>query len=97
MNLKREDKIKANKAKASFIFDCLNRDSNGFELQKLLIQWGLPENEVDEYLVTDDDDDEKYSFDEFCQNMKSIWDFASENMIVSNDDQVVQPSHPHSN
>ncbi|CAF0881206.1 unnamed protein product [Adineta steineri] len=66
------------------------------ELQKLLIQWGLPENEVDAYLITDDDD-EKYSFDEFYQNMKPICDFAYENMVVSNDDQVVQPLHPHSN
>ncbi|CAF0872989.1 unnamed protein product [Adineta steineri] len=71
MNLKREDKIKENKTKASFIFDRLDRDSNGFELQKLLIQSSLPENEVDAYLITDDDD-EKYSFDEFYQNMKPI-------------------------
>jgi Ca2+-binding EF-hand superfamily protein len=77
----------------------LDNDSSGYieisELQKLLIQWGLPDNEVDAYLA--DDDDKRYSFEEFYQNMKPIWDFAYENMSVSNAGQVVKPIHPHTN
>ena len=86
-------------AKARFVFDCLDIDSNGyidiFELQKLLIQWGLPDDEVDAYLS--DDDDKRFSFDEFYQNLKPIWDFAYEHMIVRDADQLVKPLHPHSN
>jgi Ca2+-binding EF-hand superfamily protein len=85
--------------RARFVFNCLDNDSSGYieisELQKLLIQWGLPDNEVDAYLV--DDDDKRYSFDEFYQNMKPRWDFAYENMSVSNAGQVVKPIHPHAN
>ncbi|CAF1226486.1 unnamed protein product [Adineta steineri] len=99
MNIKKEGEIKENKAKARFIFDCLDSDSSGyiesFELQKLLIQWGLPENEVDDYLATDED--KMYSFDEFYHNMKPIWDFAYENMAInSKAAHAAQPPHPHS-
>jgi Ca2+-binding EF-hand superfamily protein len=61
------EKHKTDAEKARFIFECLDTDGSGYieahELQKLLIQWGLPENEVDDYLATDDD--KRYSFDEF--------------------------------
>ncbi|CAF3838592.1 unnamed protein product [Rotaria sp. Silwood1] len=76
---KREDK-----AKARFVFNDLDTDSSGYidaiELQKLLIQWGLPENEVDAYLA--EDDDKRFSFEEFYQNLKPIWNFAYEHMKV---------------
>jgi Ca2+-binding EF-hand superfamily protein len=54
-----KEKHKTNEKKARFIFDCLDIDGSGtidkYELQKLLIQWGLPEGEVDEYLAADED------------------------------------------
>ena len=80
----KEHEIKENQEKARFIFDCLNSNNDEFldatEIQKLLIQWGLPENEVDVYLQ--DDDDKQYTFDEFYQHMKPVWQFAYENMTV---------------
>jgi len=91
-----ERQLKENKEKAQFIFKCLNTNSDDFidstEIQKLLIQWGLPDDEVDDYLRNDDD--KQYSFDEFYQNMKPIWAFAYENMLVTNAQAQV---HPHSN
>jgi len=45
----------------------------------LLIQWGLPEHEVDEYLANDDD--KRFSFDEFYHNLKPVWNFAYENVV----------------
>ena len=48
-----------------------------------MIQWGLPENEADDYLSNDED--KKYTFDEFFHNMKAIWDFAYDNMGVNAD------------
>ena len=95
----KDGQIKQNKAKARFVFDCLNTDADehidAAELQKLLIQWGLPDNEVEEYLSNDDD--KRFSFEEFYQNLKPIWDFAYENMGISNSGQMASPSHPHSN
>ncbi|CAF1028313.1 unnamed protein product [Rotaria sordida] len=80
-------------ARARFIFDCLDTNKSGYidnlELQKLLIQWGLPENEVEDYLAGDDD--KKFSFEEFYEKLKPIWDFAYENMSVRDMGQVVQP------
>ncbi|CAF1260605.1 unnamed protein product [Rotaria sordida] len=80
-------------ARARFIFDCLDTDKSGYidnlELQKLLIQWGLPENEVEDYLA--DDGDKKFSFEEFYEKFKPIWGFAYENMSVRDMGQVVQP------
>jgi Ca2+-binding EF-hand superfamily protein len=94
-----EGEKKENEAKARFVFDCLNTNADEYiditELQKLLIQWGLPDNEVDAYLS--DDDDKRFSFDEFYHNLKPIWDFAYENMTVKDVGQVVEPLHPHSN
>ena len=78
--------------KARFVFDVLDSNSSGYidtlELEKLLIQCGLPENEVEAYLASDED--KRYSFDEFYQSLKLIWDFAYENMLISN---VAQDMH----
>ena len=94
-----ERQLKENKEKARFVFNCLNTNADDFldssEIQKLLIQWGLPDNEVDAYL--ENDDDKQYSFEEFYQNMKPVWEFAYENMIVTNIGQLNTPIHPHSN
>jgi hypothetical protein len=95
----KEGETKVGMARARFIFDCLDQDGNGYidtiELQKLLFQWGLPDSEVDAYLATDDD--KRYSFDEFYQNLKPIWDFAYENMNVRDVGQVAETIHQHSN
>ncbi|CAF4083145.1 unnamed protein product [Adineta steineri] len=93
-----EGQNKEGKARARFIFDCLDNDSNGYldsiEIQKLLIQWGLPDNEVDAYLANDDD--KQFSFDEFYHNLKPVWDFAYENMTLKDTDEVLKPIHDHS-
>jgi Ca2+-binding EF-hand superfamily protein len=85
-------------ARARFIFDCLDNDSNGYidisELQKLLIQWGLPDNEVDDYLANDDD--KRFSFEEFYQDLKPIWDFAYEHLLVKDEGELMKPFHLHS-
>ncbi|CAF1362966.1 unnamed protein product [Adineta ricciae] len=86
-------------ARAKFVFDNLDHDQSGFidlpELQKLLIQWGLPDNEVDDYLAYDDD--KRLSFEEFYQNLQPIWEFAFENMGVANaGDVTTPPKHNHS-
>ncbi|CAF3284147.1 unnamed protein product [Rotaria sp. Silwood2] len=77
-----ESKKREDKAKARFVFNDLDTDSSGYidaiELQKLLIQWGLPEDEVDAYLA--EDDDKRFSFEEFYQSLKPIWNFAYEHM-----------------
>ena len=85
-------------SRARFIFDHLDTDASGFidriELQTLLIQWGLPEDEVDAYL--EGDDDKRFSFDEFYKHHKPIWNFAYENISVHDVTQVVPPSKDHS-
>ncbi|CAF0769473.1 unnamed protein product [Adineta ricciae] len=94
-----ENQIREAKEKARFVFDYLDQDHSGYidviELQKLLIQWGLPDNEVDAYLATDDD--KRFSFDEFYHNVKPIWDFAYENMRDANSGTITEILHPHSN
>lgn len=83
--------------KARFIFNCLDTDQSGFiemvELQKLLIQWGLPEGEAEEYLAGDED--KKYSFDEFFHQQKVIWDFAYDNIGASESQQANEPVAHH--
>jgi len=84
-------------AKAKFVFDTLDLDQSGFieafELEKLLIQWGLPTNEVEAYMA--EDEDEQFSFEEFYQNLKPIWDFAYENMLIRSDQQQTNQHHHH--
>jgi len=84
-------------ARARFVFDVLDPDQSGFidalELEKLLIQWGLPVNEVEAYMA--EDEDKQFSFEEFYQNFKPIWDFAYENMLIRSSEQETIP-HQHS-
>lgn len=62
------------KEKAKYVFDQLDTDSNGyingFELEKLLIQWSLPKSEVDSYLANDDD--KLISIEEFHEKFKPV-------------------------
>jgi len=79
------EKHRTEEEKARFIFRCLDVDGSGYidriELQKMLIEWGLPENEVDDYLATDED--KRYSFDEFFSQHKVIWNYAYDNLGAS--------------
>lgn len=90
----REGSIRESKSKAQFIFDIIDTDKSGYidriELQSLLIQWGLPDNEAEDYLA--DDDDKRFSFDEFYQNLKPIWEFAFDNLFVKEAADATQPS-----
>ncbi|CAF4182389.1 unnamed protein product [Rotaria magnacalcarata] len=95
-----EGQKRVGKAKAQFVFDILDTDMSGYidaiEPQRLLIQWDLPENEVDAYLASDED--KHFSLEEFYQNLKSVWDFAYENMTVQGTAQETQaPHHDYSN
>jgi hypothetical protein len=58
-----------------------------------LIQWGLPENEAEAYLA--EDEDKRFSFEEFYQNLKPIWNFAYRHMSVHNVNELVHPSNDH--
>ena len=84
--------------RAHFVFDHLDYDRNGYihilELQKLLIQWGLLGDEIDDYLSCDDD--KRLSFNEFFHNLKPVWDSAFENMTVINTGDVIIPPQNHS-
>lgn len=86
-----EQKLQS-EAKARFVFDQLDTDSSGFidaiELHKLLIQWGLPDSEVNAYLVNDED--KQFSFEEFYRNLKPIWNFAYQHMTVYDAGHVIQ-------
>ena len=100
ISISRNEKSKKREGitRARFIFDCLDTDASGYidgiELQKLLIQWGLPESEADAYLASDED--KQFSFDEFYKNLKPIWSFAYENMSVRDVTQTLQASNYHS-
>jgi hypothetical protein len=92
-----KDIIREEKDKARFVFDHLDADKSGFidgfELENLLIQWGLPENEAEAYLA--EDEDKRFSFEEFYQNLKPIWNFAYHHMSVHNINELVHPSNDH--
>ena len=78
--------------KARFVFDQFDTDLDGFidaiELHKLLIQWGLPDSDTNAYLANDED--KQYSFEEFYQNLKPIWNFAYQHMTVYDAGHVIQ-------
>ncbi len=49
-----------------------------------LLEWGLPSNEVDEYMRRyDDNKDLKISFEEFFK-MRPVWSFAYSDIILAN-------------
>ncbi len=89
--------IREEKDKARFVFDHLDADKigfiDGFELENLLIQWGLPENEVDAYLA--EDGDKRFSFEEFYENLKPIWNFAYHHISIHNVGKLVRSPSGH--
>lgn len=79
-----DQKISA-REQAKQVFNRLDLDQSGkinyFELQMLLIEWGLPYNEVDAYMAKFDDGDQKLSFEEFFTRMKPIWKYGFEFVV----------------
>lgn len=66
---------------ADFVFDCIDVDGSGylevFEVRMLLVEWGLPEQEVAEYAVHfDGNQDGRFSREEFKAQYAPIWKFC---------------------
>ncbi|MDZ8236796.1 MAG: EF-hand domain-containing protein [Nostoc sp. ChiQUE01a] len=77
----------SNEEKCKIIFDQIDIDRTGyieeFELKTLLLEWGLPSNEVEEYMKKyDENKDLKISFEEFWK-MRPVWSFAYSDIILA--------------
>jgi Ca2+-binding EF-hand superfamily protein len=77
----------SNEEKCRIIFEQIDVDRNGyideFELKILLLEWGLPASEVEEYMRKyDDNQDLKISLEEFFK-MRPIWSFAYSDIILA--------------
>jgi Ca2+-binding EF-hand superfamily protein len=77
----------SNEEKCRLIFNQIDIDRSGyidnFELKTLLLEWGLPSNEVQEYMIKyDEDKDLKISFAEFLK-MRPVWSFAYSDIILA--------------
>ncbi|TAG94898.1 MAG: EF-hand domain-containing protein [Oscillatoriales cyanobacterium] len=78
----------SNEEKCRLIFEQIDIDRSGyideFELKILLLEWGLPSTEVDEYMEKyDENKDLKISFEEFFK-MYPVWSFAYSDIILAN-------------
>ena len=60
-----------------------------FELQVLLLEWGMPIHEVDDYFACYGDEHRHINFDEFFTQMAPIWEFSFAMMLTM---QVPNPS-----
>jgi Ca2+-binding EF-hand superfamily protein len=88
VGLSQDPKKISDREKAHMIFSQLDIDRSGFleffEIQTLLLEWGLPDLEAQQYLTQyDDSGDKKFSFEEFFENMRPIWLFAFSNILYS--------------
>ncbi|HLO86264.1 MAG TPA: EF-hand domain-containing protein [Nostocaceae cyanobacterium] len=77
----------SNEEKCKLIFEQIDIDQTGyieeFELKTLLLEWGLPSSEVEEYMRKyDENKDLRISFEEFLK-MRPIWDFAYSDIILA--------------
>ncbi|RUS92474.1 hypothetical protein DSM107003_50400 [Trichormus variabilis SAG 1403-4b] len=77
----------SNEEKCQLIFEQIDIDRSGyideFELKTLLLEWGLPSNEVEEYMEKyDNNKDLKISFEEFFE-MRPVWSFAYSDIILA--------------
>lgn len=82
----KDPKTISDREKAQMIFTQLDVDLSGFldffEIQTLLLEWGLPDLEAQQYLNQYDlNCDKKFSFDEFFEYMRPIWLFAFSNIL----------------
>ena len=71
----------SDREQAQLVFDQLDVDGTGaldrFELRVLLVEWGLPEEEVERYIsLFDADRDDLLSFDEFRLSFAPIWRYC---------------------
>lgn len=77
----------------AFVFHYLHTHRSGLidaiEWRRLLIQCSLPDDDAQAYLS--DNEDQRFSFDEFYHKLKPIREFAFESMTVRDGDQVMQP------
>ncbi|KAF9113372.1 Calcium-dependent protein kinase 4 [Mortierella sp. AM989] len=74
------------RGQAKLVFDTLDSDSSGRldveELGHLLASWGLPQGEAVGYLKRHDmDGNNSITFQEFYQNMPTVWKFAIQSFI----------------
>jgi len=73
------------KEQAKLVFDNLDINSSGFlelwELETLLLNWGVSINDAKRFLEKFDDGDGRVSFEEFYLHMRRIWKFAIGIMI----------------
>ncbi|MFK7800067.1 MAG: cyclic nucleotide-binding domain-containing protein, partial [Anaerolineae bacterium] len=74
---------------AKFIFDYLDLDQNGyldlFELEMLLLEWGLPDSEIRDYLkMFDDNHDDRISPQEFRIHFRPVWQFGYDQVLQLN-------------
>ncbi|WP_309731760.1 EF-hand domain-containing protein [Chamaesiphon sp. OTE_75_metabat_556] len=86
--LSQDPKKISDREKAQMIFSQLDIDHSGFleffEIQTLLLEWGLPDLEAQQYLTQyDDSGDKKFSFEEFFEYMRPIWLFAFSNILYA--------------
>lgn len=77
----------SNEEKCKIIFNQIDIDRTGyideFELKTLLLEWGLPSNEVEEYMKKyDENKDLRISFEEFFK-MRPVWSFAYSDIILA--------------
>ncbi len=84
--LNKDPKTVSDREKAQMIFSQLDVDHSGFldffEIQTLLLEWGLPDLEAKQYLNQyDANGDKKFSFEEFFEHMRPIWLFAFSNIL----------------
>lgn len=84
--LDKDPKTIGDREKAQMIFSQLDIDCSGcldfFEIQTLLLEWGLPDLEVQQYLANyDTNRDRKFGFEEFFASMRPIWMFAFSNIL----------------
>ena len=74
--------------KARAVFDSIDLDGSGviepFELSELLLSWGCPSDEIQDYLKTfDADGDGAIDFeDEFYPSLSAIWTFGFEQVLL---------------
>jgi len=73
------------KGQAKLVFDNLDIDASGYielwELETLLLNWGVSINDAKKFLGEFDDGDGRVSFEEFYLHMRRIWEYALQIMI----------------
>lgn len=79
--------ITSDEKKCRVVFDSIDADGSGtidtIELAGLLSEWGCPDGEIDVYLKKfDENGDGQFSFEEFYKNMRDMWLFGFESLVL---------------